>query len=163
LTLERKPTDLVALVDQVVAAARSLTSRHTLSLSAPPSLHCDVDSLRVEQVLTNLLDNAIKFSPDGGLVEVVLAQPTPTSAQLSVRDHGIGVPHGKRGQIFERFFQATENNFRSGLGLGLYVSRHIIELHGGTLCADFPAEGGTRMIVELPLAQPSLHVAIAAD
>src|SRR5262249_61951578 len=98
-----------------------------------------------------------------GWGEAALAETPPASPELWVRDPGIGVPLGKRTQIFERFVQATDNTFPSGLGLGLYVSRHIIELHGGTLRADFPADGGTRMVVELPLSQPSLHVSITAD
>jgi excisionase family DNA binding protein len=163
LALEYASTDLVGLVDQVITATLSLTDRHTINFSAPDHLRFDVDALRVEQVLTNLLDNAIKFSPDGGLVEVVLSQPSPACAELSVRDRGVGIPPEKRSQIFERFFQADECGRGSGMGLGLYVCRRIVQLHGGELRAEFPPDGGTRMVVELPLAQPSVHASIAAD
>jgi signal transduction histidine kinase len=155
LVLAPRSTDLVRLADEVVSAAQGLTDRHTIRLVAPDSLEIEVDPLRLEQVLTNLVDNAIKYSPDGGAVEVVVSQPTPSTLELSVRDRGLGVPEEKRDHIFERFFQAHENGYRSGMGLGLYVSRHIVELHDGHIHAEFPPDGGTRMVVRLPLTQAS--------
>jgi signal transduction histidine kinase len=113
-------------------------------------------------VLTNLLDNAIKYSPDGGPVEVVLAQTSASTVELSVRDHGLGVPVEKRDRIFERFFQAHGSG-HSGMGLGLYVCRHIVELHGGQIRAEFPEDGGTRVSVVLPIARSSSRGAVAAD
>ena len=142
LTLERQSTDLAVDVEQVVAGARARCDRHTISVSGPASLEAQVDPLRVEQVLTNLLDNAVKYSPDGGVVEVSLRRLGGTAAELSVRDRGLGIPPEKRDQIFERFYQAHANGHRSGLGLGLYISREIVELHGGEIRAEFPADGG---------------------
>jgi signal transduction histidine kinase len=69
-----------------------------------------------------------------------------------VRDQGLGIPVEKRGRIFERFFQAHDDAYASGMGLGLYVSRQIVELHRGQIRAEFPADGGTRVVVELPLS-----------
>jgi excisionase family DNA binding protein len=152
LVLEFEPTDLVGLVDQVVGSSRSLTAMHTLSLTAPAALEGDFDALRLEQVFTNLIDNAIKYSPEGGLIEVTVRQPTPTSVTVVVRDQGLGIPVEKRGRIFERFFQAHDDAYASGMGLGLYVSRQIVELHRGQIRAEFPADGGTRVVVELPLS-----------
>lgn len=156
LQLERRVADLAGLVHQVAAAAQSLTDRHTISVVAPVSMECEVDPLRLEQVLTNLLDNAIKYSPDGGRIEVVLRQPTPDSVELSVRDHGLGIAPDRRAHIFERYYQAHNEVGRKGMGLGLYVSREIIDLHGGQIRADFPEDGGTRFVVRLPYARPSL-------
>jgi excisionase family DNA binding protein len=153
LSLEPQPTDLTALVEQVVADAQLWSERHPISLQAPPSLWAEVDGLRLEQVLTNLLDNAVKYSPDGGPIEVVLVG-RDTAVELSVRDHGLGVPPEKRAQLFERFYQAHATEARSGLGLGLYISRQIVELHGGEIRAEFPSDGGTRFRVRLPLAVP---------
>jgi signal transduction histidine kinase len=155
LTIEREPTDLVALVQQVVATARNLSDQHPITLTAPASLQTDVDPLRLEQVLTNLLDNAVKYSPDGGPIEVAVWEPEPGVAELSVRDHGLGIPPGTRGEIFERFYQAHGSGNRSGLGLGLYICRQIVELHGGQIRAEFPEDGGTQMIVRLPLHPPA--------
>ena len=85
-----------------------------------------VDAFRFEQVITNLLDNAIKYSPEGGPIEVELTQPAPDRVRIAVRDHGIGIPAGQEARIFERFFQAHRNSHRSGLGLGLYLSQQIV-------------------------------------
>src|SRR5262249_42013584 len=103
LALEPRPTDLADLVQQGVSGARVWSDRHPIALSAPVSLPANVDTLRVEQVLSNLLDNAVKYSPDGGPIEVVLVQRASDSVELSVRDYGLGIPPEKRGQIFERF------------------------------------------------------------
>jgi signal transduction histidine kinase len=152
LTIEPELTDLVPLVDQLLAGARLISDNHTISLIAPESLTCMVDGLRLEQVISNMLDNAIKYSPGGGPIEVVLRQADDQSVGLSVRDHGLGVPPEKRERIFERFYQAHQNGYRHGMGLGLYVSRHIVELHGGDIQAEFPADGGTQFVVRLPVA-----------
>src|SRR5204862_5980996 len=128
-----------------------------------------------EQVVVNLLDNALKFSADNSLVEVEVAvhpssgaagkgngalpagrrrksngdagsQRSETGAGtlcLAVRDHGIGVAPQDRRRLFERFYQAHARDYRSGLGLGLYICRRIVELHGGTITAEFPVDGGT--------------------
>jgi signal transduction histidine kinase len=161
LTVEPEPTDLAALLEQVVASAQVWSERHPITLEAPPALPLALDPLRLEQVLTNLLDNAIKYSPDGGAIEVSLAV-ADGAVELSVRDHGLGVPPEKRAYVFERFYQAHAQEHRSGLGLGLYVSRQIVELHGGTIDCAFPADGGTRFVVRLPRAVPSLAAAPAA-
>jgi PAS domain S-box-containing protein len=153
LALERQPTDVVTLVEQVLSGARARDPGHAITLSTPPSLEAEVDPLRLEQVLTNLLDNAIKYSPQGGPIEVVLTRATPGEVVLSVRDHGLGIPPEKRGQIFERFYQAHGNGNKSGMGLGLYVSRQIVELHGGEITAEFPPDGGSRFLVRLPLTR----------
>jgi signal transduction histidine kinase len=139
------------LVEEAVGRARALSERHPITVQAPPRLEADVDSLRLEQVLTNLLDNAVKYSPEGGQIDVVVAAADNEFAEISVRDHGLGIPPEKRGQIFERFYQAHSGAHRGGLGLGLYISRQIIEQHGGELAAEFPADGGTRFVVRFPL------------
>lgn len=153
LTLERRTADLRQLAEQAVAGARSRTEQHTITLTAPESLPADVDALRLDQVLTNLLDNAIKYSPDGGQIEVSVSHPEAGAAQLSVRDHGLGIPPEQREHIFERFYQAHSMSSRSGLGLGLYICRQIVELHGGRIWAEFPEDGGTRFSVVVPVGR----------
>ena len=110
-----------------------------------------VDPVRFEQVIANLLDNAIKYSPDGGPIELELTRPSAASVQLAVRDHGLGIAPERRSQIFDRFYQAHGEGYRSGMGLGLYISRQIVELHGGELWAEFPPDGGSRFVVRLPV------------
>jgi signal transduction histidine kinase len=75
----------------------------------------------------------------------------PGRVRLAVTDQGIGIPEEYRANIFDRFFQAHSNNYMSGMGLGLYLTRQIVELHGGTITAEFPEEGGTRFVINLPV------------
>jgi signal transduction histidine kinase len=148
---DRRDVDLVAVVAAAVEQARATTERHEIVLGAPPRLAAFVDPIRIEQVIANLLDNAIKFSPDGGTIEVEVSTPAPETARLAVRDHGIGVPPEYRRDLFTRYYQAHAESHRSGLGLGLYISRTIVELHGGQIGLDPPADGGSRFVVDLPI------------
>ena len=163
LTLQRRATDLAGLVAQVVSSTRSWTDRHPIALETPASMQVWIDPLRLEQVLANLLDNAIKHSPDGEPIVVTLSEPQPGTLELAVSDRGIGIPIEARDRIFERFFQARPEDATQGLGLGLYVSRQIVELHDGEIRADFPADGGTRFVVTLPTGIESLADSHAAD
>jgi signal transduction histidine kinase len=148
LALQPEPTDLIALVREVADA--TLQPR-TIVVQAPDRLVAEVDPLRLEQVVRNLIDNAIKYSPEDGPIEVSIAQPTADSARIAVRDYGIGVPLEHRANIFEPFYRAHPDGQTSGMGLGLHISRQIVELHGGQIAAEFPSDGGTRFVVTLPL------------
>jgi two-component system sensor histidine kinase VicK len=150
LILEISQTNLTALVQQVVDQAQGNSLRHIFSLQAPPALNVSVDPIRLEQVITNLLDNASKYSPDGGAIDVEIMQPDAHSICLSVTDQGVGIPIERRERLFERFYQAHQEGYAGGMGLGLYISKQIVELHGGTLRAEFPDEGGTRFVILLP-------------
>ncbi len=149
--LERQDTDVLALCGAALEAARARSPRHALSLRAPQPVRAFLDPLRIEQVLSNLLDNAVKFSPAGGpiVLEVALLPP---AVELSVTDHGIGIPAEHRDRIFERYYQAHREQKLGGMGLGLHISRQIVELHGGALRAEHPGDGGTRIVARLPLA-----------
>jgi signal transduction histidine kinase/putative methionine-R-sulfoxide reductase with GAF domain len=150
LVLDREDTDLATLVQGIAEAMQTTTTRHTLRVRTPASLPALVDPLRLEQVLTNLLDNAIKFSPTGGCIDVELAEPSPGRARLIVTDQGIGIPIERRKHIFERFYQAHEGDHAAGLGLGLYISLQIVDRHGGTITPEFPPDGGCRFSIDLP-------------
>jgi signal transduction histidine kinase len=163
LVLECVITDLTSLVQGAALAAQDSTDRHTLVVQARSKVSALVDPLRLEQVLTNLLDNAIKYSPQGGPIEVELVQPSPGRVRLSVRDRGIGIPPEMREQIFNRFYQAHSDAHISGIGLGLYISRQIVELHGGELRAEFPDDGGTCFIVDLPTAAGEVMTSHAVE
>ncbi|MCA1646449.1 MAG: GAF domain-containing protein [Chloroflexi bacterium] len=159
LALEREQADLSALVRDLVEAARAQLSNHTLVAHLPTSAVLAIDPLRVEQVVTNLIDNAIKYSPEGGRIDVVLnAAAGADRVQFSVRDQGVGVPLEDRAHIFDRFYQAHAGGAltsMAGMGLGLYISRQIVELHGGTIEAVFPEEGGAQFVVSLPREGPT--------
>lgn len=150
LELEIADAEIATLVAAAVERAQARTHRSALTLSVPASeLRAKVDTLRIEQVLDNVLDNAIKFSTDGGDIEVVLSD-TRGGLRIAIRDHGVGIPPERRDRIFERFYQAHRETERSGLGLGLYVAREIVQLHGGRIWAEFPDDGGTRIVIDLP-------------
>lgn len=152
LTLERQQVDLVPIVRQVVSTVARIAHAHTLTLDAPGSVIAMADPLRIEQVVANLVENAVKFSPQGGPVNVSLTGVSgdATRARLCVRDWGLGIPENRRRGLFSRFYQAHPGSTSSGLGLGLYISRQIVELHGGAISATFPEDGGTQFEVLIP-------------
>jgi PAS domain S-box-containing protein len=128
----------------------------TLRLDMPPGaerVQAEIDHDRMVQVLTNLVSNAIKFTPAGKDVILGLAQ-RPGWARLSVTDEGPGIPPAFQSRVFERFAQAdaADSRQRSGSGLGLSISKAIVEEHGGSIGFETRAGAGTRFTVELPLA-----------
>jgi signal transduction histidine kinase len=118
-----------------------------------------MDPDRIEQVIANLLDNAIKYSPDGGRIDVDLATEDGLAC-LSVRDFGVGIPEDRRERLFERFYRAHADDTVSGMGLGLFVARHVVELHGGTIGVEVPPSGGSRFTVRLPLQTGTSHAIV---
>jgi signal transduction histidine kinase len=145
--LIKERTDVAELVRSTVSRVEG-PSGQVVSVTTPMSLIADIDSLRFEQVLTNLVGNAIKFGPPGEPITVVLEEH-PSELRLIVSDRGPGVPEDLRGHLFERFFQANQD--RSGMGLGLFITKEIVDRHGGSISVDFPASGGTRFTVALPI------------
>jgi len=150
LRIEPERTDLVALV-QSALAHRQATDKHTFVFDGPEHMKAMVDPVRLEQVITNLLDNAVKFSPNGGAVTVGLGRGEDGGIQLSVTDQGLGIPFDQRDGIFDRFRQAH----LSGMGLGLYITREVVELHRGSVCIEEPEHPGARFVVSFP---PSVSV-----
>ena len=122
LQLERQATNLTRLVQQVVAQAQAQTEQHQLVVAAGPAVWAEVDALRLEQVVRNLLENAIKFSPSGGRIDISVQQVAGGQVELAVRDRGLGIAPEHRPHLFERFYQAHGSSHQSGLGLGLYIS-----------------------------------------
>jgi CheY-like chemotaxis protein len=117
----------------------------------------DGDSVRLTQVLENLLHNALKFTDPGGTVGVALSRLADT-ATLAVRDNGVGIPKDSIGEVFELFRQlaGAASHSRAGLGIGLHLVKQIAELHGGRARARSGGEGlGSEFLVELPVAEPT--------
>jgi signal transduction histidine kinase len=156
LALHRQTVDLVELVRDAVADGHTLPgARVDLLVETPPeAVFVSADRQRLEQVLTNLLDNAAKYSPEGGTVDVILSRDA-NGVRLMVRDHGIGLPPGEAESIFEPFRRAANAQGIPGLGLGLAICRQIIQQHGGRIWAESPGEDqGTSVCVWLPTASP---------
>lgn len=151
LTVERESVDLGELVREVADRFHDqfVAARCELRLHLQPGVIGDWDRFRIEQVVTNLLANAVKYA-SGTPVEVTVDRTSDGRAMLSVRDHGPGIPEGAEGRIFGRFERATSYTSVSGLGLGLYITNQILQLHGGTIRAQNDQGGGANFIVELP-------------
>jgi signal transduction histidine kinase len=155
LALQKRSADLARLVaDAARAVEVTHAGRHTVKVQGPASIPAIVDPVRMSQVITNLLDNAVKHSPDASPVDVQLSQPSPGTARLAVRDYGAGIRPAHQARIFDRFFQELGVDSPAGLGLGLYVSREIVELHAGRIQVESPPDGGTCFVVILPTGVP---------
>lgn len=170
-SVEPQPVDLVELLRQVVSTVQTTTSDHIISLAAPDEpLLAPVDEFRIEQVFSNLVGNAIKYSPDGGPVEVTIKQSDELPASgmrpaiaagwvlITVKDYGIGIPEEGRDRLFERFFRAPNAKGRvSGMGLGLFISREIVQRHNGLMWVESEEGKGSLFGVALPLLGVSSH------
>ena len=156
MQLRRAPVDMAALVRGAVhdMAPVMTAARHTLRLTLPDApLTVDGDATRLAQVVINLLGNAAKYTPDGGLIDVELAGQAG-HAELRVRDNGIGIPAGALGTIFQLFTQLEPGRERAcgGLGIGLALARGIVELHGGEILVESDGPGrGSQFTLRLPL------------
>ncbi len=163
LPLRPVPLDLAALVRDVGwRFADGLGSTHRLVMDVPAGpITTTVDAARVEQVLTNLLDNAHKYAPEGGEICLALRQEADGhGVELSVQDSGIGLPPGTAEMIFEPFGRAANAASRNlpGLGLGLYICRDIVERHGGRIWAESAGDGqGTTLRIWLPMDTALSH------
>jgi signal transduction histidine kinase len=153
-TLHRSDVDLTPLVRQLVERHRPLASGQGCSLTvrAETPVVANVDQERLEQVMVNLISNAIKF----GHGKPVLVSVTATAgwARVSVRDQGIGIAPEDHRRIFERFQRAASSRNYGGLGLGLWVSNRLVEEMQGSLTVDSHAGEGATFTVELPLSDP---------
>jgi len=156
MQLRRTPVELGPLVRGAAQdmAATMAAARHTLRLSVPDApLVVDGDPTRLAQVVINLLANAAKYTPDGGLIDVALAC-VDDHAELRVRDNGIGIPADALGAVFSMFAQLEPalDRARGGLGIGLALARGIVDLHGGEILVDSAGAGqGSEFTLRLPL------------
>jgi PAS domain S-box-containing protein len=153
LSIERKRFDLCALARRVVEEVQPSLDQHSLEChDQGQPLMVDGDELRLEQVLQNLLQNAIKYSPTGGPI-AVRVERREQMACMSVTDRGIGIPEAELPNLFQRFYRAgnVDEQHISGLGVGLYVVKEIAALHGGTVTVSSSEGLGSTFTICLPL------------
>jgi len=155
LPLDRQPTDPGGLAAMVASAfrPRALEKGVTIETDIAPSLPpAPLDTQRIYQVLSNLIDNAIRHTPDGGRIVVGARLDGGQRVMLSVRDTGSGIPQADLPFVFERFYRADKSRARAegGTGLGLAIARTIVTAHGGAVRAESEVGSGTTIQVLLP-------------
>ena len=156
LALRLEEVDLQFILNEVLErySPQFVAAESTLLLEKEESAQGLFDHFRLEQVIVNLLTNALRYGR-GKPVHISLTR-NAGSAQLKIRDEGIGIAHGDHGRIFERFERATRTSAGTGLGLGLYIARQIAEAHGGSIHVESELGQGATFWLELPLRkQPS--------
>jgi signal transduction histidine kinase len=156
LELVTEPLDLTELAAAAIEAVRPAADEKgvAITLDAEEPLPIEADSARLTQVLDNLLSNAVKFTPAGGAV-ILSVSGGDGRRRIEITDNGIGVPYEELGQVFSRFYRASNATRRAipGTGLGLVIARAIVEGHDGTVSLDSREGEGTSVTVQLPLRQ----------
>jgi PAS domain S-box-containing protein len=154
LALRRQRFELGELVADVLERMQGVSSRHQLVLHQQGLVFVDADRERIDQVLVNLLDNAIKYSPEGGDIEVWVAI-REGMGMVSIQDPGMGIPKERQGQLFERFYRAHAGleSDRGGMGIGLHLSEQIVQRHGGRIWFESEPGKGSTFSFSLALAQ----------
>jgi two-component system OmpR family sensor kinase len=158
--LDAAPTDLAKLVRDIIS--RDVQGKQKISMSlltlggakvpADFSLSAEVNEGQIRQVLVNLIENAKRFSPDKGSIEIAIGQKTDDEITLEVVDHGEGIPKQLRDKVFERFYRAdnSRNRDTGGTGLGLSIVKEIITLHKGRIEVRETPGGGATFRIKLP-------------
>ncbi|MDP8908568.1 MAG: GAF domain-containing protein [Chloroflexota bacterium] len=158
IALSFTPGDAAALVRAAALEARGMATRRTIEVSAPDELPVIWDTVRIEQILANLLTNAVRYAPSGP-IEVTLEPGPDNDLRIAVRDYGPGVPARIKRRLFTRYYRFDDGeDDRSyapqersqGLGIGLYISARLARAHGGTLSVDNADGGGALFILTLP-------------
>ncbi len=152
LQIEPEPLDLVALTSRIVNELQIVSDHHTLQFHTTVAhLMITGDPMRLEQVLQNLIQNAVKYSPNGGPVEITI-EVTGEIARIAITDHGIGIPAQALPLLFRRFYRAANSEqWRiTGMGIGLFVVRQIVDLHGGEVHVQSTEGEGSTFTVTLP-------------
>lgn len=167
LALEKQPTALIPLIQKVIGQFETAAAQKgvTLEISAPENLPpLLLDPQRIQQVLVNLLDNALRYTPAGGRIRIeVVPGADERTVSISIADSGPGIPREDLPHVFERFYRADKSRARAsgGSGLGLAIVKQLVHLHGGEVSAESPiytdAQGrgyGTRLQFTLPRQTP---------
>ena len=167
MDLQRQPVDLVAAARELHEAFVPLAERHELTLAfraEVDTLPASVDPDKLEKILSNLLSNALKFTEPGGTVWLAVSrsESPPPQAHLVVKDTGVGIPEADLQRIFDRFAQVDGSTTRpqEGTGIGLALTRDLVELHSGTIGVESEPGAGSAFTVRLPLGDLSAHESV---
>lgn len=159
LDLNPGPVNLPDVVSKVVAAQKSYTNKHEFSVQLEDDLPTIVaDNDKVDQILTNLTNNAVKYSPKGGIITVSGKQSNGV-IQMAVTDQGMGIPKEHIEKLFDRFHRIDNRDTRKvgGTGIGLYLVKHLVEAHGGRIWVESEEGKGSSFIFELPKCPPQFE------
>ncbi len=158
LVLQPEPMDVCTLVSTVVAQFEPALMGHVIEYRDPGEPVVVIgDAMRLEQVLQNLLQNAVKYSPGASEIRVEVAQHGG-DVTVTVSDNGIGIPQDALPRLFERFYRApnSEMHHIAGIGMGLYVVKEIVDLHGGSVTVESREGAGSTFTVRLPAAEEKM-------
>lgn len=151
LVLSPEQVDLYELVQRILDSRMFSDYHRQIQIEAPANLPLvELDELRIEQAISNILHNAVRFSPRGANIHLKLETIT-NGVQLRITDQGIGIPIEQISHVFEPFFQASNNTTEEGAGLGLYLAREVINLHGGDIRVESAPGTGTSILMALPI------------
>ncbi|MFH1410411.1 MAG: ATP-binding protein, partial [Patescibacteria group bacterium] len=157
--LQKQYTDLIKLTSNILDSLSFQISEKRLELefdnqTGHEQLIIHIDSIRMSQVLRNILDNSVKFTNRGKKIRVTIKHET-NLVSVVVADQGVGIPKAKLEQIFDKFMQVktTQTKYKGGVGLGLFIAKRIVELHGGRIEAAKNSDGGTSISFHLPLQE----------
>jgi signal transduction histidine kinase len=153
LKLEKENVDLAALVEQVVNEMSLIAPNHRLRVIRSEPVVIKGDRYRLRQVINHLVENAVRFSPKGGDIDLAVDVRGP-EAVVSVEDHGVGIPKGKQPRLFQRFYRAhadTPHDY-GGIGIGLYIAKEVVLRHGGRMWFESEEGKGSTFYFALPLA-----------
>lgn len=152
--LNRQWQPLEEVVGSALQSLRSFTSGRRISVQLPESLPLlEFDAVLIERVLSNLIENAVKYTPPGSAITIGARQDGEV-VQVWVDDEGPGLPAGREEEIFEKFERGQKESATPGVGLGLAICRAIVQAHGGTIRAQNRAGGGARFVFTLPCGEP---------
>jgi signal transduction histidine kinase len=149
--VQRRPTQLRDLIERVIERALPSVQRDRVFVDAPTGVVVACDDVRIERVIANFIENALKYAPGGNAI-IVRLSVSSTHACVSVIDSGPGIPAEELGSLFDKYRRGSTARGHSGSGIGLYISRKIVEAHGGSVGVDSVPGVGSRFFFELPVS-----------